>query len=94
MADAYSHDFELYQELSPATVLVSGTVKNLSGTPLVRKVIVFNENNPGDRAETESLSSGAFSVRVPGANDTKFFVIAIGISGENNTVLGHIVKGA
>jgi hypothetical protein len=87
-------DLDLAFDLVPAVQTITGTVKDGAGNPLVRQVVAFNENNPGDWGRTTSKSDGTWSLTVPGSKSTKFAVVEIGASdSENDVVSGHVVHG-
>lgn len=70
-------------------VTFSGTVK-LSGTGVVRTILVYRENAPDVSNSTTSDASGNWSITMAAGSNDKFRIIAVGIDGENSEIFEHV----
>ena len=78
-------------------VTVAGTVVDKESNPLARQIFVFNDGSLSSPigSTVSSSSTGAFSIQVPGAPTSKFTVVAVaGTPEENSLILSHCSEEA
>ena len=76
----------------PSTITISWTVQDASTSPLRRRVVVYNDNNPDSviGSTESSASTGEFSVEVPAFSATKLTVLVVGEADENDQIFAHV----
>jgi hypothetical protein len=72
-----------------STITIAGTVQS-GGSPAVRVILIYKNQNTTLLDSTTSGASGDFSIEVNGGSNDCFRVICVGIANENSVIYEHV----